>query len=123
MNRVELCARLTGVPLIDYGRPTEGVLVGSGSGLMMALMDVCPNFRWCTEFDNAQNANWIDFIEGVSRHVLVVVAGWFSITDPRALREAVGRGHGVITYAGCSTPLGGLQCRTLAELQWLLGAI
>lgn len=80
------------IDLHDYGRPSDWLLVSSGSGVMMAAMDACPQFRWCMDIDALGNRSrfsrwlqWADnFVSGIG------VVGWFSITDPEMLRNAIG---------------------------------
>jgi hypothetical protein len=92
------------VPLLDYG-PGRGdrLLIGSGCGIMLGVMDVCPAFRWCVDIDTIRNVSrfgrWLAWAENFVGGVGVV--GWFSITDPGLLRAA-------IVYAPF-TDLGGLR--------------
>ena len=39
------------VDLIDYGRDTGGLLISSGCGTMMAVMDHAPALRFCLDID------------------------------------------------------------------------
>lgn len=82
------------VELEDYGWAGgrgDWLLIGSGAGIMMAVMDVAPRVRWCVDFDSIRRKerfgrwlNWAEnFVGGIA------IAGWFSITDPKLLREAV----------------------------------
>ena len=91
MLSVDGLARSYFVGLHDYERPASGVLISSGSGSMLATMDVCPRFRWCLDIDalrpEARLAEWIAWLPRVSE--LVGVVGWFSITDPAPLRAAL----------------------------------
>lgn len=88
--------------MIDYGATRAGdwLLVGSGAGIMMAAMDVLPQFRYCVDIDSIKHPSarlneWLAAMEFGGRRICV--AGWFSITQPDALRQA----------------LDGLQCKPL----------
>jgi hypothetical protein len=79
------------VPLVDYGREGNWMLISSGAGIMMAIMDAEPRFRWCVDIDGIRDtrrfvrwAQWAEHFVG-----RVAVAGWFSLTDPALLRSAV----------------------------------
>jgi hypothetical protein len=83
------------VPLIDYGSDRAGdwLLIGSGCGVMMAVMDVEPRFRWCVDLDAVKDksrferwACWAENFVG-----LVAIAGWFSYSDPAPIRRAAAR--------------------------------
>ncbi len=57
------------------------MLLASGSGLMMAIMDAVPEFRWCAELDRGGHA--LDFALLAAPHVRAIgLAGWFSISSP-----------------------------------------
>jgi hypothetical protein len=79
------------VPAVDYGRPSSGLLVSSGCGIMMATMDACPAFRWCVDADglgaDARLADWLLWARRLCRPVGFV--GWFSLHDPRPVRDAL----------------------------------
>lgn len=92
----------SGVNLIDYG-PARGrsVLLGSGTGLMMAIMDQVPEFRWCADLDLGGHA--LDFAILAAPNVRALgLAGWFSITSPAAFVAVAGAELGckVLTYGG-----------------------
>lgn len=102
MLTVKHAARLYAMPLIDYGDDQDayedrrGVLLGSGCGLMMGVMDAVP-FRWCMDTDELklhQNPYRVyqltQFVEMVSRAPDggIALAGWFSISDPTPFRTA-----------------------------------
>jgi len=126
VTRVEILAKLCGVPLTDYERDAEGVLVASGSGLMMSVMDHAPSIRWCVEYDErvCRGARWVEFIPALCEVApIVVVAGWFTVTDPTELRAAVAAcpsSCAPITYGG-NTTLGGIEAATLAQLFDMIG--
>jgi hypothetical protein len=91
-------ARAYDVPLVDYCEGDDapdrwGLLIGSGCGLMMSVMDHVP-FRYCVDADTlrlhlpsrayalAQLTAAAGRLEGVA------LVGWFSISDPEPLRAA-----------------------------------
>ena len=112
MMTLDHLARLYQIPLTDYGpaRKGNGLLVAVGSGLMMSVMDVCPELRWC--FDTAElraekAPRLDDFLIGAqyAAHP-VCFAGWFSITDPAKLRAALeALDVAPVVYTG-QTPMG-----------------
>jgi hypothetical protein len=83
----EQAAPLCGIQLVDYG-PQRGhsLLLGSGCGLMMAVMDAQPEFRWCADLDRGGHA--VDFAILIARSVRMLgLVGWFSISEPRDFRR------------------------------------
>lgn len=96
---VPMAARMYHVPLVDYCESTPepnrwGVLIGSGCGLMMSVMDVVP-FRFCLDADELHLAAdpsrayaLAQFIAIAARLEGVALVGWFSITDPAPLANA-----------------------------------
>lgn len=102
-------ARFFGVPLIDYRRESNGVLVASGCGIMMAAMDEVPCFRWCVDADSMRwgGAPWrIEwFMTALDRNTtveLLGVAGWFSLDRPTYLQAGLRTIHRMrtATYSG-----------------------
>ena len=86
-------SRYTSVPVIDYDRPSGGLLVASGGGLMMATMDCAPAFRWCVDLDvlpaKSRWEDWLLLVRGFVQPMAIV--GWFSITRPQRLAAVVSR--------------------------------
>ena len=95
---VAMASRFYRVPLVDLGTSfrdgsgeRRGVLLGSGCGLMMALMDTLP-FRYCRDTDDIREildtesfrsfCQMADEVEGIA------LAGWFSFSDPTPLVAA-----------------------------------
>lgn len=122
MDAVEVAAKLCDVEVIDYWQPHDhrgdGVIVGSGCGVMMAIMDHCPTLRWATDMDSLPRGRWAEFIDAVAlNRQPVVLAGWFSHTSPSVFREAAAR-HGarVFVYGGSKRIGGAREATTLAEL-------
>lgn len=109
-------ARATGVQLVDCG-PDRGhsLLIASGSGLMMAVLDQVPDFRWCVELD--RGGKGLDFALLAHRHMRFIgLCGWFSLHSP-ATFEAIQRAQlscPVLAYGG-NIDLG---CSTLPEFIW-----
>lgn len=101
-------AQLFGVPLIDYHREGNGVLVASGCGIMMAAMDEAPCFRWCVDADSMRwgppwRIEW--FMTALDRNTaveLLGVVGWFSLDRPTYLRAGLDsiRRMRTVAYSG-----------------------
>jgi hypothetical protein len=72
------------IDLIDYERPSSGLLVTSGSGILLAVMDVCPVYRWCFDQDELDaGVDLAGFLTWADRFCSPVgMAGWFNVTDP-----------------------------------------
>lgn len=119
MFTLEQASRLYGVPLIDYERPTaRGLLVSSGSGIMMSVMDKVPSLRWCVDVDGlGRRARLADFLVIADAVVeRIAVCGWFSITDPAPLRNAVAAlPRAPLVYVGHIELGAGRQMATLGE--------
>jgi hypothetical protein len=109
---IEKFSRFYRIPVVDYaadptwpyGREDDWLLVASGCGIMMSIMDAEPRFRWCVDIDSIRHPcakldQWLIGMEMlVSR---VCVAGWFSITNPEQLRAALaGLETPPLVYAG-----------------------
>jgi hypothetical protein len=105
-GRLNLCRAVFDIPLIDYGRPTYGLLIGSGAGTMMAIMDASIRFRFALDLDDCRGREHklFAFIRALDRNWLidlVALAGWFSITDPKPIAAALkGLSTPVIIYSG-----------------------
>jgi hypothetical protein len=103
---LNLCRALFNIPLIDYERPSYGLLIGSGAGSMMAIMDASARFRFALDLDacRGREDSLRGFIRALDRNRLidlVALAGWFSITDPKPIAAAVkGLTAPVIIYSG-----------------------
>lgn len=113
---VEQISRAYRVPLIDYGRDGDWLLVSSGSGIMQAVMGEVAEFRWCADIDEAPDGRLADWLLWMERLCgLVAVVGWFSLTSPAPLRDAIA---GLAGAPPCYTPtvvLGGVHFQTLTE--------
>ena len=70
-----------GVEFIDYGREGRGILISSGCGIGMALMDVLPDCRYFVDTDRYRHRS-IDWSSLAAILALsdcyLVLAGWFS---------------------------------------------
>ncbi|HEY7301325.1 MAG TPA: hypothetical protein VH684_25830 [Xanthobacteraceae bacterium] len=103
---LNLCRALFDIPLIDYERPSYGLLIGSGAGIMMAMMDASARFRFALDLDacRGREDSLRAFIRALDRNGLidlVALAGWFSITDPKPIAAALrGLSAPVIIYSG-----------------------
>lgn len=90
---IEMASRFYDVPLVDYGSERlGGVLLCSGAGLMMAIMDATP-VRWCVETDTLRNSSHLDDFMVLVAHSSppLVVAGWFSLSSPDILRRGIAK--------------------------------
>jgi len=91
-DRLALCNAIFRIPLTDYRRASYGLLIGSGSGTMMAVMDVCDRFRYAVDIDQCRHDRLHDWLLAVDRNELVdfiALAGWFSITEPKTIAAAM----------------------------------
>src|SRR5258707_5188715 len=94
MEMINTLAKGYGVTLYDSQRDANGLLVSSGAGIMCAVMDACPVFRWCLDVDDNSDDG-----ERLARFLICAdtsvdpfgVVGWFSITRPEALQKALRR--------------------------------
>lgn len=109
-----MASRFYRVPLVDFGTEgwwvwpeRRGVLIGSGCGLMVSVMDQVP-FRWCVDTDDlrhSRGANLQGFLHmAQSLTGFVAVCGWFSYSDPEPLRAAV---RALPNPAACPVYFGG----------------
>ena len=117
---VNALAKGYGIELFDYQRESNGLLVSSGAGTMCAVMDVCPVFRWCLDIDQNTDADRLgSFL--ICADVCVNpfgVVGWFSITPPEPLQDALRRlpnlGR-VLAYTQQATMPAGFHFSTLGD--------
>lgn len=83
MTRIESAF---GVTFTDYGREGAGVLLSSGCGIGLALMDVLPEFRWFVDMDNYRykSVDWeaIAVMLSVAGAEEFLLAGWFTFDAP-----------------------------------------
>lgn len=119
MFTIEQVSRLYNVAVIDYGRPTaRGLLVSSGCGIMMSVMDTVPSMRWCLDIDTlGPTARLADFLVMADALVdRIGVCGWFSLTDPAPLRAAVAAlPRAPVVYAGHIELGAGREVHSLGE--------
>lgn len=104
LNRVALAYN---VPLIDYERPGDALLISVGSGLMMASMDAMPRCRWCLDAGGMRDPTPLtSLLVFASRIVdLIVVNAWYSISSPRVLSDALRAGSRVPLIIRSNVPL------------------
>lgn len=109
---LEQASRLYDMPLCVYdGEDRHGVLLASGCGLAMAIMDAVP-LRAFVDIDAARPGSSADhfiyrlqsFADVVLSSQILCMAGWYSITLPKAMRltymRAFRLGHDVPYYEG-----------------------
>lgn len=106
----EQIAALYNVTTYDYGpHHGQGVVVASGTGLMLAIMDQVP-VRYCVDYDTAKEDKRCrieDYMRLMARYAPpLCMVGWFTSTRPeafqRGIAEVVADGHGdrVLCYSG-----------------------
>jgi hypothetical protein len=105
MLTLEHASRLYQVPLVDYGADRgRGLLVSSGAGMMMAIMDQCARIRWCVDIDalpRRESVRVADFLLLAEPHCDPIgVCGWFSITNPEEMLRAVRQLRAPSVYLG-----------------------
>jgi len=101
-------AQYFGFDLIDYKRWGDGVLIASGCGIMMSIMDAVPRFQYCIDVDSfRENQNRLpQLLSALDKNCdfkLIGIAGWFSLDKPDMLRNGQQR----IANAQCVTYSGG----------------
>ena len=82
------------LPVVDYGAGRgAGLLLASGCGLMLGLMDSLPCLRWCYDLDTDRRRRQYDVEAWLVLHrrrwSQVVVAGWYTLDDPRLSRAVL----------------------------------
>jgi hypothetical protein len=122
-------ARSFFVPVVDYDRPGEGLLIAVGAGMMLATMDLIPSLRWCLDVGGGASfvANrgllcernrlleYLAWMDRVASHV--VVAAWFSVTSPADLARALSAVDPARLFVYSNRDLGaGRRCDSLGGL-------
>ncbi len=98
---LEEVARLYAIPLIDYERPSNGLLLSSGCGLMMSVMDAVPELRYCVDVGPMKSPRLKDFLLFARRMVSPIgVVAWFSVTSPSKILDACEGLEDVVLYLG-----------------------
>jgi succinyl-CoA synthetase beta subunit len=84
------------VPVIDWERPGDGLLLAVGAGLMMATMDEITRLRWAvdlgggTRWEDPNRNRLHEWLVWLNREVaIVVVHAWFSVSDPGPIARAI----------------------------------
>ena len=122
-------AQYFGFELHDYKRAGDSILIASGSGLMMAIMDAVPRFRWCIDIDSHRDITHrvptlMSALDINCQFKAIAVAGWFSVDKPHTLQQGISK----VTRAHCITYSGGLgvfpnEHHTLSEYIYALNTI
>lgn len=118
-------ARAYRLPAVhDYGEHRgDGLLITTGSGLLMSMMDVLPLVRWAIDLGGARrfphSLAWATACDRLVDHV--VVAAWFALSDPAHFERQVLAGF---TRSPCAlythpTIDWGTRAMNLAELALL----
>lgn len=116
-QRLNLCNAIFGISIFDYRRPSYGLLIGSGAGIMMSVMDCAPRFRYALDIDHFRGEEdrlrgWIRAVDKNKLVDLIALCGWFSITDPKCIAGALENlSAPVVIYSG-----GGLGREIFAKL-------
>ena len=81
--------RLFGVEFIDYARAGTGIVVSSGCGIGLAVMDQLPLCRYFVDIDNyrKQTIDWEALFIAVSarKPSAIVLVGWYTIDVPKTI--------------------------------------
>jgi hypothetical protein len=96
-----------GVEFADYGRQSTGILLSSGCGIGMALMDVCLELNYFVDIDSYRfkPVDWESLMVtlSVAKPQVIVLAGWYTIDRPLSM-EAAARGcidkNSLVWYEG-----------------------
>lgn len=108
------------IPLIDWGRGGDSLLLTTGAGLMMATCDVIPRIRWAADIGGGKPYPALgDFLCWANRLVPGLVIGhfWFSVTAPEPIRLALGQVEERKLLVRSNLPLGvGLSFGSFRDL-------
>ena len=84
-----VAARYFGVDIADYRREGSILVIGSGCGLMLSIMDACRKARWCFDADNYRHSkiDWQTLGQFLDQSDITAfgVFGWFTIDRPTNL--------------------------------------
>lgn len=85
-TRIDLIRDLFAVDFISYGRGGTGIVVASGAGLGLSMMDVFLSCEYFIDIDRYRNAavDWeaIAVLLSGARPRMIVMVGWFTIDRP-----------------------------------------
>jgi hypothetical protein len=89
-------AKYFGFDLIDYERQGDSILIASGAGVMMTIMDVVPRFKYCVDIDSYRHINnrvpqLINALDLNCNLAVIGIAGWFTIDTPLVLQEGINK--------------------------------
>lgn len=103
-------AKYFGFDLIDYKRWGDGVLIASGCGIMMSIMDAVPRYQYCIDVDSFREnqsrlPQLLSALDKNCQFKLIGIAGWFSLDQPTMLQQGQQR----ITNTHCVTYSGGYK--------------
>jgi hypothetical protein len=90
-ERMAFIRQYFGVDFIHYDRPENGgVLLASGCGIGMGLMDWLPNLSWFVDVDAYRTSpiDWecVAVIASMAKPTFFLMAGWFSLDRPTVFR-------------------------------------
>jgi hypothetical protein len=127
-DSVEFISRVHRIEPIDFERGQRAALISAGSGLMLSIMDACPDLRWCIDVDlldaeaMKRMPDWATCIGNVTD--LVVIAGWYCSTNPIPLSLAARslRRGALLCYVQCRG-VGGDPFATLRTAETLDGLL
>lgn len=92
-DRLALIRSCYDIDPIDYRRGGRSLLIGSGSGLSMGLMDAVTDFNFLLDVDNYRNRQHVidwETIGVLLDHIgfkLIAMAGWFTIDSPDVFKK------------------------------------
>lgn len=128
-GRLTLCNAIFDVPVLDYARPSRGLLIGSGSGIMMAVMDASDRFRFAVDLDQCRDhdalCDWVHALDRNGLVDLIAIAGWFSISSPKKIAGALSRVRvPAIVYVGAGLGREAFaNCLVVDTLEEFLGRV
>lgn len=74
------------IEFVDYKRPGDCIVIGSGSGLTMATMDVITRARYMIDVDcyRGNTIDWecVGLFVDFARPAAIFMVGWFTIDTP-----------------------------------------
>ena len=100
-------ANFFGFHLIDYKRQGDSVLIASGAGIMMAIMDSVPRFKYSIDIDSFRHLNdrvpeFMCALDLNCNIEVLGIAGWFTVDKPTALQQGINKikRTKIVSYSG-----------------------
>ena len=120
MNPVKV-GHYFGADLIDFGAHRGGgLLLASGAGIMMAVMDAAPELRWALDVDTMRESmhripTLVVALDRNSDARFIAFVGWFSLDSPAPFEEGMRRMKRLQSLAYLADPNGGGQLPALGD--------